>query len=83
MGLTSAQKQDVLQIIDKLWNHTSGRRLVSQMFRTLPDPVAWKAYYDVIPQPRSLESVKADVEKNKLSNVEQTRTDLDLIFKNA
>ena len=79
----------------------AGRRLISQMFRTLPDPVTWKAYYDVIPQPRSLESVKvgscrpftkltvqssmhqADVEKNKIPRVEQARTDLDLIFKNA
>lgn len=58
MPLTATQKAEILQVIDTLYNYSSGRRLLSQMFRTLPDRHAWKAYYDVIPQPRSLETVK-------------------------
>ena len=58
MAINASQKQEILQVLDLLYNYSVGRRVLSAMFKDLPDPQAWKAYYEVIPQPRSLETVK-------------------------
>lgn len=58
MPLNDAQKKDALQVLDTLYTFTVGRRNLSNIFKTLPDKDTWKEYYDVIPQPRSLDGVK-------------------------
>ena len=58
MPLNDIQKKDALQVLDTLYTYTVGRRNLSNIFKTLPDKETWKEYYEVIPQPRSLDGVK-------------------------
>ncbi|KAF9507324.1 hypothetical protein BS47DRAFT_1488923 [Hydnum rufescens UP504] len=83
MAINATQKQEILQVLDMLYTYSVGRRTLSAMFKDLPDPQAWPAYYEVIPQPRSLETVKVAVEKDKFRNIDDVRSDLELIFANA
>lgn len=58
MPLNDTQKKDALDILNTLYTYSQGRRVLSTIFKTLPDKETWKEYYDVIPQPRSLDGVK-------------------------
>ncbi|KAF8308665.1 hypothetical protein DL93DRAFT_2231442 [Clavulina sp. PMI_390] len=83
MPLSEVQKNDALDVLNTLYSHTIGRRVLSTIFRTLPDRDEWLEYYEVIPQPRSLDGVKSTVERNRNTTVEGVRADIELVFKNA
>lgn len=67
MPLSETQKKEALAVLDTLYAHTVGRRVLSLIFRTLPDKEEWKEYYDVIPQPRSLDGVKVRANSTRVS----------------
>jgi len=58
MPFSETQKKDVLEVLDALYSYSVGRRVLSTLFRELPDKNEWKEYYAVIPQPRCLDGVK-------------------------
>ncbi|TEB29250.1 hypothetical protein FA13DRAFT_1734922 [Coprinellus micaceus] len=53
------------------------------MFLTLVDREDWPHYYEVIPEPRCLNNIKAGVEKGRYKDVMDVYTDLALVFWNA
>lgn len=61
MPLSESQKSDVLEVLDALYSYTVGRRVLSTIFRELPDKNEWGGYYAVIPQPRCLDGVKVRI----------------------
>lgn len=58
MPLSDTQKKDVLEVLEAVYSYSVGRRVLSTIFRELPDKNEWKEYYAVIPQPRCLDGVK-------------------------
>ncbi|KAJ6515483.1 hypothetical protein C8R45DRAFT_956656 [Mycena sanguinolenta] len=85
MGLTAAQKKDVEDVLEALKSATGSprKRQLAAMFLELVDRDDWKDYYEVIPEPRCLNGVKAMLEKNRYKNPLDAYTDLSLVFLNA
>ncbi|KAI0932780.1 hypothetical protein AcV5_004095 [Taiwanofungus camphoratus] len=85
MPITTTQKNEIEAVIKTLLNATSPRikRRLVDMFLELPDKASWPEYYQVIPEPRCINGVKMDLERNKYKDPSDVYTDLSLVFLNA
>ncbi|KAF8548751.1 hypothetical protein OG21DRAFT_1422510 [Imleria badia] len=85
MPITSAQKTAIEEIINILVATTPprGKRQLAAMFMDLVDRAGWPEYYEVIPEPRCINGVRASVEKNRYKDPINAYTDLSLVFWNA
>ncbi|KAF9221270.1 hypothetical protein BS17DRAFT_271837 [Gyrodon lividus] len=85
MPITSTQKAAIEEVIDVLVSTTParGKRQLSGMFLELVDRADWPEYYEVIPEPRCINGVRASVEKNRYKDPLNAYTDLSLVFWNA
>ncbi|KAI0735712.1 hypothetical protein C8Q76DRAFT_643187 [Earliella scabrosa] len=85
MPLSAAQKTAINEIVGALTGATSRRtkRRLAGMFLELVDKDSWPEYYEVIPQPRCINGVKANLAQNKYKNPLDAFEDLNLVFLNA
>lgn len=85
MAITSTQKSAIEDIINILVAATPsrGKRKMADMFLDLVDRSDWPEYYEVIPEPRCINGVRANVEKNRYKDPLNAYTDLSLVFWNA
>ncbi|KAF8642869.1 hypothetical protein AX16_009375 [Volvariella volvacea WC 439] len=85
MPITSVQKQAIEEVISAVTSQTvpRGKRLLCSMFMDLVDRNEWPHYYEVIPEPRCLNNIKAGVEKGRFKDPLDVYTDLSLVFWNA
>ncbi|KIK92078.1 hypothetical protein PAXRUDRAFT_830304 [Paxillus rubicundulus Ve08.2h10] len=85
MPISSVQKAAIEEVIDLLVSTTParGKRQVSSMFLDLVDRADWPEYYEVIPEPRCINGVRASVAKNRYKDPLNAYTDLSLVFWNA
>ncbi|KAI0757457.1 hypothetical protein C8Q80DRAFT_101939 [Daedaleopsis nitida] len=85
MPVSAAQKKAIEEIISALTGATSRRtkRRLAGMFLELVDRDSWPEYYEVIPQPRCINGVKANLSQNKYKNSLDVFEDLNLVFLNA
>lgn len=84
MTITSVQMKAMMDVINSLLTTTGQRkRQVSAMFLELVDRTDWPQYYEVIPEPRCLNNIKAGLEKNRYKDALDVYTDLSLVFWNA
>ncbi|KAG9310450.1 hypothetical protein JVU11DRAFT_9591 [Chiua virens] len=60
-----------------------GKRQLAGMFMELVDRADWPEYYEIIPEPRCINGVRASVEKNRYKDPINAYTDLSLVFWNA
>jgi hypothetical protein len=67
MAVTEKEKRAIEDVMDALLSVTSGRRNLATMFRSLPDGDAWKEYYKIIPEPRSLDGIKVRFRRTYIS----------------
>ncbi|KAI0697178.1 hypothetical protein BC835DRAFT_1270780 [Cytidiella melzeri] len=86
MAITSLQRTEIEAIIQTIIDASIPRRKnrkLADMFLSLPDADAWPEYYEVIPNPRSINYVKVALAKNKYREPLQAYEDLNLVFLNA
>ncbi|KAI0085714.1 hypothetical protein BDY19DRAFT_896215 [Irpex rosettiformis] len=85
MTITTTQKAEIESIIRTITDATVPRRKrkLAEMFLDLPDADAYPEYYEVIPNPRSINHVKVGLAKNKYKDPLQAYEDLNLVFLNA
>ncbi|KAI9059557.1 hypothetical protein FKP32DRAFT_1596121 [Trametes sanguinea] len=85
MPVTAAQKAAIEEVIRALTSATSRRvkRRLADMFMDLVDKDSWPEYYEVIPQPRCINGVKANLAQNKYKDPLNAYEDLNLVFLNA
>ncbi|KAI0367477.1 hypothetical protein BV20DRAFT_970438 [Pilatotrama ljubarskyi] len=85
MPVTAAQKIAIEEVIRALTSATSRRvkRRLADMFMDLVDRDSWPEYYEVIPQPRCINGVKASLAQNKYKDPLDAYQDLSLVFLNA
>ncbi|PCH33194.1 hypothetical protein WOLCODRAFT_93094 [Wolfiporia cocos MD-104 SS10] len=85
MPITASQKLEVDDAIKALLSATSrnSKRRIADMFLELPDRESWPEYYEVIPEPRCLHGIQADLAKNKYKDARDVFKDLELVFLNA
>lgn len=58
MPLPGDQQKAAERVFEALYTHKVKGRVLSEMFKELPDKVTWAEYYRVIPEPRSLHGIK-------------------------
>lgn len=61
----------------------SHKRSIAKEFKQLPDRARFPDYYDVIPEPMSLEVIKRKLDSNSFATPAAFFHDLHLIFLNA
>ncbi|XP_006454962.1 hypothetical protein AGABI2DRAFT_148258 [Agaricus bisporus var. bisporus H97] len=61
----------------------AGKRNLCGMFMDLVDREEWPQYYEVIPEPRCINKIKAGLEKGRYKEASDVYTDLSLVFWNA
>jgi chromatin structure-remodeling complex subunit RSC1/2 len=86
MPLSDAQKAAIQEIISALDGVTQGgryKRELAKPFRELPNKEDYPDYYEVIPEPHSLYSVKAKLNEDGYENCLAVLKDLHLVFLNA
>ncbi|KAJ2912411.1 hypothetical protein MD484_g8004, partial [Candolleomyces efflorescens] len=85
MPITPQQKAALEEIIHAILTATPPKRSrqLAEMFLELVDRTDWGHYYEVIPEPRCLNNIKASVEKGRYKDVKDAYTDLSLVFWNA
>ncbi|KAH9947379.1 hypothetical protein B0H21DRAFT_739315 [Amylocystis lapponica] len=85
MPVTPTQKSELENVLQTLLNASTQRpkRRLADMFMELVDKESWPEYYEVIPEPRCLNGVKASLEKNKYKDPLDVYDDLNLVFLNA
>ncbi|KAF8168499.1 hypothetical protein B0H34DRAFT_779785 [Crassisporium funariophilum] len=87
MPITAAQKIAVEEVVDALLGVTAtrGKRQtkLAAMFMDRIDRTEWPAYYEIIPEPRCLKDIQANVEKGRYKEATDAYTDLSLVFWNA
>ncbi|KAF8627275.1 hypothetical protein AX17_006320 [Amanita inopinata Kibby_2008] len=85
MTLTFAQKCAIEEVMNAIVSATGprGKRQLSAMFMGLVDRAEWPQYYEVIPEPRCLSSVREGVEKGRYKGATDVYTDISLVFWNA
>ncbi|EMD41459.1 hypothetical protein CERSUDRAFT_110034 [Gelatoporia subvermispora B] len=85
MPVTAAQKHAIEEVINALTSTTGsrGKRQLAEMFLELVDREHWPEYYEVIPEPRCINGVKTNLEKNKYKDPLVVYEDLNLVFLNA
>ncbi|PIL30846.1 hypothetical protein GSI_07014 [Ganoderma sinense ZZ0214-1] len=85
MPLTAAQKTAIDEVVRAITSASSRRakRRLADMFLELVDKEYWPEYYQVIPQPRCINGIKANLAQNKYKNPLEVFDDLNLVFLNA
>ncbi|KAI0761651.1 hypothetical protein BD413DRAFT_588501 [Trametes elegans] len=85
MPLSAAQKTAIEEVIRAITSASSRRakRRLADMFLELVNRESWPEYYEVIPQPRCINGVKANLAQNKYKNALDAFQDLNLVFLNA
>ncbi|EJF58495.1 hypothetical protein DICSQDRAFT_90751 [Dichomitus squalens LYAD-421 SS1] len=85
MPVSAAQKTAIEEVIRAITSASSRRakRRLADMFMDLVDRESWPEYYEVIPQPRCINGVKANLAQNKYKNPLDAFIDLNLVFLNA
>ncbi|KAG9097320.1 hypothetical protein FRC06_007668, partial [Ceratobasidium sp. 370] len=83
MPLPGDQQKAAERVFDTIYTYKVKSRLLSDMFKELPDRGTWADYYKVIPEPRALNSIKDKLEKGKYKTAENLHSDLELVFANA
>ncbi|KAK7062069.1 hypothetical protein R3P38DRAFT_3251433 [Favolaschia claudopus] len=85
MGVNSAQKKAIEEVLDALRSATGSprKRHLAGMFLELVDKDAWPEYYEVITEPRCLNGVQTSLEKNRYKDPLDAYTDISLVFLNA
>lgn len=86
MAISPIQKAAIEEIFDALKNITQGgryKRHLTDAFLELPDKEEWADYYEIIPQPRSLNIVHAKLQAENYDNCLAAYADLALVFLNA
>lgn len=85
MVISQVQKHAIEETITVLLNASSPRakRKLVGMFLVLPDRESWPEYYQVIPEPRCIHGIQADLKGNKYKDPLDVFTDLQLVFLNA
>ncbi|CAL1696787.1 unnamed protein product [Somion occarium] len=84
MGLPSAQRSDIEAILSLLFNTTNQRkRRLADVFLELVDKEEYPEYYQVIPEPRCLNSVKRNLGQDTYNDALDVYNDLNLVFLNA
>ncbi|KAL4064792.1 hypothetical protein V8B97DRAFT_1987062 [Scleroderma yunnanense] len=85
MAISPAQKTAIEEIIGILVAATPsrGKRQLAGLFLDLVDRTDWPEYYEVIPEPRCINGIRANVEKNRYKDPLNAYTDLSLVFWNA
>lgn len=85
MPISAAQKTAIEEVLSTLLGmHSSrGKRPLCGMFMELVDREEWPHYYEVIPEPRCINNIKAGLEKGRYKEASDVYTDLSLVFWNA
>ena len=86
MAISPIQKAAIEDIFDALMNITQGgryKRHLTDAFLELPDKEEWADYYEIIPQPRSINIVRAKLNAENYENCLAAYADLALVFLNA
>ncbi|KXN88583.1 Chromatin structure-remodeling complex subunit rsc1 [Leucoagaricus sp. SymC.cos] len=85
MPVSAAQKTALEEIINILLGIRTqrGKRELCGMFMNLVDRKEWPEYYEVIPEPRCINNIKASLEKGRYKEASDVYTDLSLVFWNA
>ncbi|KAG6854196.1 hypothetical protein C0991_009509 [Blastosporella zonata] len=84
MTITPSQSAAILEIINSIFAVTGkGKRQLAAMFLELVDRTTWPEYYEIIPEPRCLNTIKTGVEKGRYKDATDVYTDLSLVFWNA
>ncbi|KAG2066762.1 hypothetical protein BDR04DRAFT_1106215 [Suillus decipiens] len=85
MTISAAQKTAIEEVIEIIVATTParGKRQLSQLFMDLVDRSEWPEYYEVIPEPRCINTIKSNVERNRYKDPLNAYTDLSLVFWNA
>ncbi|KAF6758882.1 bromeodomain-containing protein [Ephemerocybe angulata] len=85
MPITTQQNSALNEVIHAILTATppKGRRQLAGMFLVLVDRSDWPHYYEVIPEPRCLDNIKASVAKGRYKETTDVYTDLSLVFWNA
>ncbi|KAG8741770.1 hypothetical protein FRC10_002437 [Ceratobasidium sp. 414] len=83
MPLPGDQQKAAERVFDTIYTHKVKGRLLSEMFKELPDRATWADYYKIIPEPRALKNIKEKLEKGKYKTAEDLHSDLELVFANA
>ncbi|KIY45249.1 hypothetical protein FISHEDRAFT_49602 [Fistulina hepatica ATCC 64428] len=84
MAVAAAQKNAIEHVLQALLSVTGARkRQLAAMFRQLVDRDEWAEYYELIPAPRCLDDISANVVNNKYDDPLDVFTDIHLVFWNA
>jgi len=85
MTITPTQKSAIEEVLDAILAVTGSprKRQVAAMFLELVDRKDWPQYFEVIPEPRCLNGVRASLEKNRYKGPLDAYTDMSLVFWNA
>ncbi|KAI0294782.1 hypothetical protein BC826DRAFT_909647 [Russula brevipes] len=85
MAVTAAQNAAIEQVIEAIKRVTSPRkkRVLAELFLDLVDKETWANYYQVIPQPRSLNGVLQKLQDGSYKGPLEAYEDLSLVFWNA
>ncbi|KAJ3339962.1 hypothetical protein HDU93_007625 [Gonapodya sp. JEL0774] len=58
-------------------------RLVSEIFKELPDKRQYRDYYTVISQPIALKNIHKNISSGRYSSLDDLKSDVELMFRNA
>ncbi|KAH9964614.1 hypothetical protein BC827DRAFT_1188416 [Russula dissimulans] len=85
MPVTPAQRTAIEQVIDavKCVQSPRKKRVLAELFLELVDKNAWADYYQVIPQPRSLNAISNKLQAGSYNDPLEVYEDLSLVFWNA
>jgi len=85
MAVTDAQKAAAEQVIQAIKCVSSPRkkRVLADLFLDLVDKETWADYYQVIPQPRSLNGISEKLQADSYTDPLEVHEDLSLVFWNA
>ncbi|KAG9122092.1 hypothetical protein FRC07_001670 [Ceratobasidium sp. 392] len=83
MPLPGEQQKAAERVVDVIYTCKAKNRMLSEMFKELPDKSTWSDYYKVIPEPRALNNIKDKLEKGKYKTAADLHSDIELVFANA
>lgn len=86
MAISSVQKAAIEEVFEAILKVTQGgryKRRLADIFLELPVKEEYADYYEVIPQPRCLNGVRAKLREDGYENCLAVLKDLNLVFLNA
>ncbi|EUC65720.1 bromodomain domain protein [Rhizoctonia solani AG-3 Rhs1AP] len=83
MPLSPEQQKECERIFNVIYSYKIKTRAIAEIFKDLPDRVAWPEYYQVIPEPRSLHGIRDKLGKGRYKSPTDVHSDLELVFANA